>query len=375
MERRSFFGERKKDIPRQPVSSPKRESGAIMNRLLSISLTLVFSVPVTSCFAQITPSFGGGVPPVSTSSTNVSVGFQSSGFGGGSSRRRGSGYGGTSPVEWGEYEILHQQALNLGIQNRAKYVEQNRSFHAQAAADRDALKARRADYNYRTEMRHLRDEPDLPNLSSGAALNFLMKQLGPDLKTIDFAKVKLSAEELQSVRLETKTRISSAELASIEFTEGRVNWPEELQLSEFRSHREVIEQGILKLQTLTGSHHEFQTQLKRVQKEILRLRADAGRILRVEKEDEVGANASRTYLHHLEYQLTQLVTNDRRRDLNDVLHPQVQTAAELMQHIEQHDLQFAACDDVTAPAYRKLHNKLADVHRELHGINGLQAAN
>lgn len=355
-------------ITHMPFLRSISESGLVMNRLLAVTvITFLLAVPNSMCRAQSTLVLQGNAlltPPNGFSKYGSTSGYS------------GHNYSGNSWGALGQYEIQHQQAVSLAIRNRASIVEENRNIHIQAEADREALKHRRADQNWNTELRHLRDAPDATHVASGETLNFLLKQLGPDLKTVDFVKVNLTADELDSVRLQTSTHITTDELESTAVSDGRVAWPEELQHTELQEQRLAVEQALKKLHGLAGRHHDIQTQLKRVRHELSVLRSEAGRILAVQKHDEIGVRASRIFLQHLESNLVQLINDDRRKQLDDALHPNIQSAGELIRHIANHDLEFAPCEDPTAPAYRKLHDQLAAAHRELHGFpqKSLQAA-
>ena len=266
----------------------------------------------------------------------------------------------------GAYEVQHQNALRMAMENRQHQLELRRGWLQRVAADREALSGRREAYNIQTDLRHFRDQPDPHRVASGGALNYMLKQYGSNLASLDFTRVHLTSEELDSIQLKTPEGITSEGLAWSFDAGGRVRWPEELRLTELNSQRTRVEDALKKMRLIELNGEPVNTQLKRVRKEIDDLRSQAGHILRAKKNDEIGGNASRDFLKHLDCQIARLRSSDKQARIQMALQPTVHSASELMQHVARHNLQFAPCQDPTATAYRALHERLADAHRELH---------
>lgn len=273
-------------------------------------------------------------------------------------------------------EGLHQETVPGALQKRELQWESRREWRKRCEADRQALSARRTAYNIQTDLRHFRDQPEPQRVASGASLNFLLKKLGPHLADVDFDKVHLTAEELASIRLQTAEGIRSQELNFCFDGKGRILWPEELRLVELVQQRNAVEAALTKLRQLERQKSPVDTQAKRVQLEITKLRSLAGSILRVKKSDEIGANASRDFLKHLGSQVAQLRSSEKRDRMHVALQPDVQSANELMQHVARHNLRFAPSESPTATAYLALHECLAEAHRDSHRpASSLHAAN
>ncbi|MDB5340665.1 MAG: hypothetical protein JWN70_6284 [Planctomycetaceae bacterium] len=271
-------------------------------------------------------------------------------------------------------EIQRQRAINLALQNRKDLLKFNREWHQIVASDREALHHARTEQHIQTDERHFRDLPDAAHIASGATLNYLLKQFGSNLMEIDFKKVNLTADELASVRLKNADGFTAEGLAWTEDSAGKILWPEELQWAELDGPRQAVEAAVKKLQQLDQDGQPVDTQVKRVEHEIGQLRSSAGSLLRLKKHDDIGANASREFLKTLQYRIVQASSSERLQQIRSALHPQVNSTQALMQHIARYDLHFAPCADPAAPAYHTLQDKLAAVHRALHGSTPSLAA-
>lgn len=266
--------------------------------------------------------------------------------------------------ELGAYEALRQETCREAQRNLDLKRASNREWRKQCDADRQALGKRRSSQNNQTDLRHFRDQPDSRRMTSGASLNYLLKQFGPNLTSVDFARVSLTPAELASIRLQTRDGVTSDGLDWCFDRQGKIRWPEELRLVELSSQRDIVESAVSKLRQLDRQQVPAQTQVKRVLSEISKLRSLAGNVSRVQKNDEIGADASRTFLKHLDCQIAKLPTNLHQDQLRQALRPDVRSAEELMRHVARHDLRFAPADDPTATAYLALHECLAQSHRD-----------
>lgn len=187
-----------------------------------------------------------------------------------------------------------------------------------------------------------------------------------NLTTVDFTRVRLTTDELESIELQTADGITADQLAWSFDASGRVRWPEVLRLTEVSSQRARVEIALNKLRQIELRGEPIGTQVKYVSKEISTLRCQAGHILRAKKNDEIGANASGDFLKHLDWQVARLRSRESQSRMQVALQPTVHSATELIQHVVRHNLKFAPSKDPTATAYRLLHERLANSHRELH---------
>lgn len=265
----------------------------------------------------------------------------------------------------GDWQIKNQQAYRMSLENRKLQLESNRQWRERCERDRQALSDRRELTNINTYLWEFRDRPDANKVASGKAINYLISQFGPHLANVNFGKLQLTNEELDSVRLQTTDGITADGLAWSFDDRGRISWPDELRIVELNRERSALEDAFKELRLLQQKQRPVKTQIKRISSQIDKLRLLAGNILRVKKQDEIGADSSREFLKHLNLQICNLHSSDQQEQIRLALQPQVRSATELMRHVAQYNLRFAPCEDPTASAYIALHGQLAASHRAL----------
>jgi hypothetical protein len=287
-----------------------------------------------------------------------------------------SGYNNSgSSYSSGAYQIQNERAVSLAIQNNIRILEFNREWRMQLKADHLAVIAEHSEHNIEADLRHFRDQPTASAIASGAALNYLTRQYGDKLSSVDFRSVTLTTAELASIRLKTADGITMDGLTETEDVSGKIRWPEELQADELSNQRIAVEESLKKLQKLEPGSHPAQTQMKRVEHEIAILRSEVGTVLRDQKHDEIGTAASRDFLRQLQSRIAQAGDETKLRELRAALLPEVKSAGELMRHMAKYEVHFAPCADPAAPAYHLLQDCLAEAHRqEYPTAQSLQAA-
>jgi hypothetical protein len=145
----------------------------------------------------------------------------------------------------GQYEISHQTANSMAIENQSLLNDKRRyEKHEREKAEATRLANARAT-NEMKLLARMRDNPAESNIASGKTLNFLWERLGTRVELLA-QRGGLKDLDLSQVRLQTARGMSLESLSETIALDGRVQWPVALKNSELSDLRREIDYAMTK---------------------------------------------------------------------------------------------------------------------------------
>ena len=264
----------------------------------------------------------------------------------------------------GENEYRRPEIERQDLENRLRMISARRTLKSQLESDRSAKQVQqRKDLETKRTLEH-RDQPSVERITSGEAINYLMKRLGSGVLNVDQNSLDLNDDELATVRLQTADGLTLDEIQKTMTDAGQIAWPDSLSGGEYSTERTAVDELMQELANGQVAGAAQQQQIKQLLGRLRDLEKKATVRLGKQRQSMSVLFEARGFLQRLQ---SMVGSYDRLnpQSAKALLVPEVTTVEELLRHIAVNNLRFAPVDADGVPTYSRIHAAFAEADRQV----------